>query len=485
MLGVLVDQSLGLSLVHALSLLLSARLVAGATRSVVIDDTYGDEATGALPTYAPSSAWTQGKPCGFDVYDCLVNPDPNIVRNGTWHDSVGKTDDAPTRTIDLSFEGNHISVYCIISEVDRIEIAVSNMTFELDGKQAGNYFHDVSGQTDAAGNYEIHYNVSVFDSAVPDGKHTLRINSVGYSRMLFDYALYTTNSDLGNATASTSLPASSAAGNGAEATTGASADKSNGSHVNLGAIVGGVVAGVVALLAIGILVFVILRRRRQSYHPDTIERVTKRERRFYSKGDIEEPSYAASIASLPREHTEASSGPYAYSASSRYSHDSPRSPQEASPSASSVPLMEFPASSAPDRVTQRDLPRIVVVGAETRLEGPDNSMARIARQKVAQREAELTRRVREVEDALAAKYPNAGPSADVGEPVHSASLLGSSGASSTPTRTGNMEASGNDSEAVLRNQLDELKAEMERMRTVQQRMALELRDATEPPPEYQ
>ncbi|KAI0677297.1 hypothetical protein C8Q78DRAFT_961976 [Trametes maxima] len=485
MLCALVDQSLGLSLVHALSLLLSARLVAGATRTVVIDDTYGDEATGALPTYAPSAAWTQGKPCGFDVYDCLVNPDPNIARNGTWHDSVGKTDDAPTRTIDLNFEGNHISVYCIISEVDHIEIAVSNMTFELDGRQAGQFFHDVSGQTDAAGNYEIHYNVSVFDSAVPDGKHTLRINSVGYSRMLFDYALYTTNSDLGNSTASTSLPASSAAGNGAQATTGTSADKSDGTHVNLGAIVGGVVAGVVALLAIGILVIVILRRRRRSSHPDTIERVSKRERRFYGKDDIEEPNYAASVASLPRENTGASSGPYAYSASSRYSHDSPRSPQEASPSASSVPLMEFPASSS-GPVTQRDLPRIVVVGAETRLEGPDNSMARIARQKVAEREAELTRRVREVEDALAAKYPNAGPSAAIDARTAQTVLpAGPSEASPTPTRTEGVRTGANDSEAVLRGQLDELKAEMERMRTVQQRMALELRDATEPPPEYQ
>lgn len=89
-------------------------------------------------------------------------------------------------------KGSSISVYCIISEVDRVEIAVSNMTFELDGVHAGQFSRDVDGTMDAAGNYNIHYNVSVFNSGtLPQSNHTLRISSVGYSRMLFDYAEYT------------------------------------------------------------------------------------------------------------------------------------------------------------------------------------------------------------------------------------------------------------------------------------------------------
>lgn len=82
-------------------------------------------------------------------------------------------------------------MYCIVSEVDRVEIAVSNMTFELDGQEVGRFYHDVSGQMDASGNYAIRYNVQVFNGSVAEGKHTLRISSVGFSRMLFDYALYT------------------------------------------------------------------------------------------------------------------------------------------------------------------------------------------------------------------------------------------------------------------------------------------------------
>ena len=87
--------------------------------------------------------------------------------------------------------GNSIDVFCVISEADREENAGANMTFELDGQLVGKYFRDVSGQTDAQGHYELHYNVLVFNGTAPQGNHTLRVNSVGYSRMLFDYALYT------------------------------------------------------------------------------------------------------------------------------------------------------------------------------------------------------------------------------------------------------------------------------------------------------
>lgn len=66
------------------------------------------------------------------------------------------------------------------------------MTFELDRVHAGQFYQDVDGLTDAAGSYNIHYNYSVFSSGpIPQGNHTLRISSVGYSRMLFDYAEYT------------------------------------------------------------------------------------------------------------------------------------------------------------------------------------------------------------------------------------------------------------------------------------------------------
>ena len=93
-----------------LALILPARLVAAASKTVIIDDTYGDSTTGALSVYGPPGSWTQGTPCRLDPSECpLVNPDPNEVQNGTWHDSVGKTEDAPPRTVDLAFEGTHLT----------------------------------------------------------------------------------------------------------------------------------------------------------------------------------------------------------------------------------------------------------------------------------------------------------------------------------------------------------------------------------------
>lgn len=92
-------------------LILAARLAAATTKTVTIDDTYGDELTGVRPVYSPSASWTQGKRCVHDEA-CLVNPEPKEVGRGTWHDSVGISEDAPPRTIDLSFEGMY-ALCCI------------------------------------------------------------------------------------------------------------------------------------------------------------------------------------------------------------------------------------------------------------------------------------------------------------------------------------------------------------------------------------
>ena len=66
----------------------------------------------------------------------------------------------------------------------------------------------------------------------------------------------------------------------------------------------------------------------------------------------------------------------------------------------SIPFNYFPAARSP---TDQPVPRIVITRAETHLIGPDNSMARFARQSTAEHEAELTRRMLEIETAHAAK----------------------------------------------------------------------------------
>ena len=211
MLGRLSFFALSRPFLHALFyLILLSRLVAATSLTVAIDDTYGDAMTGAMPAYGPSTAWTQGQPCNSGDSECLVDPDPKQAHNGTWHVSSNSNLEAPPRTIDLSFEGtplfycvanrdahpgikgDSINVYCIISEDNRTQIAVANMTFELDGQQVGNFFHEPSGAMDGAGNYAIQYNVAVYQShPITQGKHTLRISLIGYSSVYFDYALYT------------------------------------------------------------------------------------------------------------------------------------------------------------------------------------------------------------------------------------------------------------------------------------------------------
>ncbi|KAH9850826.1 hypothetical protein C2E23DRAFT_301795 [Lenzites betulinus] len=469
-----------MSLIYLLSLLFAARLAAAAVnRTVAIDDTYGDAVTGALPVYSPPGNWSQGQPCSFDDYDCLINPDPSMARNGTWHDSVGTTDDPPPRTVDLNFEGNYIAVYCIISEVDQIQIAVSNMTFELDGQLAGKFFHDVTGQTDAAGHYDIHYNVLVFNGTVPQGNHTLRINSVGYSRMLFDYALYTTTTeDLGNTTASPT----SASGSGTGASP--SPNSPSNSHISVGVIAGATAAGVVSLLGIGILLFGFLRRRRRySSTADHIDSGGPTSKRWsYEQDDTPAADRDTLAIPLPYDSESPASFTYPYSnpGHSHY-HHSAASSREPSPSDSAVPLMEFTGINT-DPFTRGQQPRLVVIGTETRLEGPENSMTRLARTEVAKREAELTQRVREVEQALATRHPPPSasePSAST-SPTFKFTVSAPSRASTVHSRSGEGEP-----DAALRDELNELRAEMERMRNVQQQMTLELRDATEPPPSYQ
>lgn len=294
-----------------------------------------------------------------------------------------------------------------------------------------------------------------------------------------------TNSDLSNTTVSPldSSPSPTVSGQ-------ASSDASRDTHPNVGVIAGATAAGTIALLAIGILFFVFLRRRRRlmrRYEADHSDSRLKPKRRLRGHGGGEDANYSSSVASLPYEESlsTASSHPHPYPPHSRYRQGSAGSSQEHSPSDSDVPLMGISPPHT-DPFSRGQQPRFVQVGGETRLEGPDNSMARLARKEIAEREAELTRRVREVENALATRRStDRRPEAD-SSPHSSTARFGPSqtGTASIPSSSSTLPPHEGHSEAVLRDQLNELRAEMERMKTIQQQMTLELRDAIEPPPGY-
>lgn len=67
-------------------------------RNITIDDTNGDEVTGALPHY--SSGWSPGASCS----SCWAKPDPSKAVDGTWHDTSAYTTGGPTSAT-LSFTG--------------------------------------------------------------------------------------------------------------------------------------------------------------------------------------------------------------------------------------------------------------------------------------------------------------------------------------------------------------------------------------------
>ena len=88
----------------------------------------------------------------------------------------------------------------------------------------------------------------------------------------------------------------------------------------------------------------------------------------------------------------------------------------------SIPFDYFPAAPSP---TDQPVPRIVITGAETHLIGPDNSMARFARQSTAEHEAELTRRMLDIDTAHAAKRSSVAASSSPPPSVSGSSAVGS------------------------------------------------------------
>ena len=70
-------------------------------QNVTIDDQFGDEQTGALPSYSPVGAWSQGADCA----GCLIKPDQRQAFRETWHDATHTPGDAEPRVASVLFNG--------------------------------------------------------------------------------------------------------------------------------------------------------------------------------------------------------------------------------------------------------------------------------------------------------------------------------------------------------------------------------------------
>ncbi|KAF7316310.1 hypothetical protein MIND_00149700 [Mycena indigotica] len=183
-----------------------------------------------------SSSWhaiADGHPC----QDCVAKPDRNRVYNYSWHDGA-------LGSGSFRFQGTQVYIYGI--DVPR----PGNITFTIDDPpSSSSYFFD-SGT--------ILYESLFFHAQGLDGakQHTVNwsvaLGPGGGGSVLLDYAVVTVN----------------------QTETGPASPTSK---LKVGPIVGGVVAGVVALaiLVVGLLCYLKARRRRQekalSVWPDGIE----------------------------------------------------------------------------------------------------------------------------------------------------------------------------------------------------------------------
>ncbi|TDL24130.1 hypothetical protein BD410DRAFT_719758 [Rickenella mellea] len=154
-------------------------------RNHTIDDTIGDDITGDVPTYTPSSVWNAGQDCP----SCSVQPDQSLAFDQTWHAATyGPSDNTP-RSIDFSFNGTAIYVFGIIANKVSGATTLTNITVVLDGKRVGSFVHTPDNTN------TLKYNVLLYGSpSIPRNNHhvTLQLNgATSTSLLLFDYAIYT------------------------------------------------------------------------------------------------------------------------------------------------------------------------------------------------------------------------------------------------------------------------------------------------------
>ncbi|KAJ7651124.1 hypothetical protein FB45DRAFT_889739 [Roridomyces roridus] len=215
-----------------------------------IDDTNGDNVTGVVPTYTPSSSWA-----GPSCQGCAILPDTSKVFDGTYH-AATYGPDLGSLAISMDFTGVAIYVYFILANDEGQGITTTTAAnFSIDGTVQGEFTHAPAATTD------LEFNALVFShTGLSNGTHSLLITMGGSNDLYinFDYAVYTFEEAAAAASTSSSAPSSSSS---STIPTSSSTNSPHSSN-HTGAIAGGVVGGVVLLLALCAAAFFYRRRRR-------------------------------------------------------------------------------------------------------------------------------------------------------------------------------------------------------------------------------
>jgi hypothetical protein len=82
------------------------RITIAAKVNRTIDDTYGDPATGIMPTYLPQTGSWANASCG----GCMIKADPNVAYDGSW--TAATYHSGGSVAIELPFTGRPFSYFC-------------------------------------------------------------------------------------------------------------------------------------------------------------------------------------------------------------------------------------------------------------------------------------------------------------------------------------------------------------------------------------
>ncbi|KAJ6501427.1 hypothetical protein C8R47DRAFT_1193235 [Mycena vitilis] len=228
------------------------QLACASIRNITVDDSIADS-NGNTILYEPPNAWMSGA-----IGQCpgCLTPNPQSAYSGTFHGSIfnakNKNNDDNTLTATFIFLGTSVSVNCILSDSLSNPPGNSNMTFLIDGVQAGTFSHAPTGAADFRSS-------TVFISeTLPLQKHTLTIQN-GWSGgprslVILDFLTYLVEDD--------PPTMSGTPGYGVTSPTAVSAVSTK--KTNSAAIAGGVI-GALAVVLIIVFVLLYLRHRRNQH----------------------------------------------------------------------------------------------------------------------------------------------------------------------------------------------------------------------------
>ncbi|KAK0478159.1 hypothetical protein IW261DRAFT_1565144 [Armillaria novae-zelandiae] len=223
--------------------------------NVTVDDQNGDPETEDTVSYIPADVWAVSSSCD----NCFPQVDLSKAWDNTWH--VGKfiNGSAAVPLASYTFSGTAVYVNCILVPGAKHPAGRSDMTFFIDGVQAGTY----SSEPDPSSPDSV-YNVTVFaHENLPSSRHIIQIQSghIGGSAslILLDSIIYSHNDDDGSSTQSTPVAMPSLAPNSS-----AAAVETSSLPATRSKIIGGVLGTLGGALVIGLACYAYLRWRRKS-----------------------------------------------------------------------------------------------------------------------------------------------------------------------------------------------------------------------------